>query len=359
MEDYKYTLGVVIPNWNGELYIGEMLDSIMNQTFTDWQVFVVDDLSTDNSVNIVKAFAEKDSRIHVFIRNRQPKGAQTCRNIGFELTNGAKYVIFLDNDDLISTSCFRNRVEFMDNHNELDFCISPMKSFSEYPFDQLNGIWGCKFTDDSLSDLLNWTLPMVVCTNIYKRDSYVNKNLFWDEHILSLQDSFFNIKAIATGCKYDYLESNLDTLPDYFYRIPLRRNSVSVKILSEDHFQSHIYYFTKIYESLSRKQIISYYKDLTALVYNLCKLMKNNKKAIKDLVSTPFIEEHTVLYIKLFIWNILFRKMRILNILFYSIKNYTSEKNTKWKVFQKDKAYYFRKRYESSSYQTFKEARRN
>lgn len=345
MADYKYTLGVVIPNWNGEFYIGEMLDSILNQTFTDWKVFVVDDVSSDNSVNIIKEYEKKDPRIHLLIRNREPKGAQTCRNIGFEQTTGAKYVIFLDNDDLISESCFRNRVKYMEEHKDLDFCISPMKSFREHPYDQLDGIWGCKFTENTLADLLDWTLPMVVCTNIYNRDSYIKNNLFWDESIMSLQDSFFNIRAIALGCKYDFIESHNSILPDYYYRIPLKRKSVSVKIHSKKHFQSHIYYIKQIYGLLSEEQRFSLYDDLTILVYNLCKLMKNDKKAIKELISIPFIAKNPRLRFKIFMWNLMCRKLKVLNILFYSSQKYLYEKKSKWNIFKKKKADLFRMQY--------------
>ena len=107
-----------------------MLDSLLAQTFEDFRVFVVDDQSTDRSLDILNDYSKKDKRINVYIRDREPKGAQTCRNIGFDLTIGAKFVVFFDNDDLVAPYCLEQRVRFMELHQELDYAIFPVLLYS-------------------------------------------------------------------------------------------------------------------------------------------------------------------------------------------------------------------------------------
>ena len=114
MEVCDYTLAVVIPCWNCEQYIGALLDCLLSQTLLDWKAFLIDDWCEDGTAGIIKSYEAKDARIRYYKRDREPKGAQTCRNIGFGLTEGAKYVVFFDSDDLIAPYCFEQRVLAMD-----------------------------------------------------------------------------------------------------------------------------------------------------------------------------------------------------------------------------------------------------
>ena len=121
-------VSIVIPNFNNTQYLKEIVDCIKRQTFLDWELIVVDDVSTDNSYEFALELAISDSRITVLQRDRLPKGGQTCRNIGLKNAKG-KYVIFLDSDDLISDNCLKQRVEFMQNNLDIDFGIFKAHSF--------------------------------------------------------------------------------------------------------------------------------------------------------------------------------------------------------------------------------------
>lgn len=95
-------LSIIIPVFNRAHCIGETLQSIQQQEYTHWECIVVDDGSTDTSVETVAAFAKADSRIQLFERPQTlPKGANACRNYGFEQSKG-DYINWLDSDDLMS-----------------------------------------------------------------------------------------------------------------------------------------------------------------------------------------------------------------------------------------------------------------
>lgn len=99
----KMLLSLIIPNYNSEKWIIRLLDSITNQSFCDFEIVIVDDISTDNSVELIKNY--NDSRIRLFINNRKRFNGGT-RNVGIEKAKG-EYILFADCDDYFySTKAF-------------------------------------------------------------------------------------------------------------------------------------------------------------------------------------------------------------------------------------------------------------
>lgn len=95
----KPGISIIIPVFNGEQYIAETLDSICRQSFGDFEVLVIDDGSTDSTLEIVTKYMERDEkRIHYF--HKQNGGVSSARNVGIQKAMG-EYVIFLDSDDTV------------------------------------------------------------------------------------------------------------------------------------------------------------------------------------------------------------------------------------------------------------------
>lgn len=93
-------VSIILPNFNTEEFIKEAIESVINQTFTSWNLIIIDDCSTDNSFEIAKSYEQKDSRIKVF-KNDKNLGVAETRNRGILLTN-SEWIAFLDSDDLWS-----------------------------------------------------------------------------------------------------------------------------------------------------------------------------------------------------------------------------------------------------------------
>ena len=299
----EYKLAVVIPCWNCKNEIAAMLDSILLEGFSDWKLFCVDDQSTDNTQRIIKDYAEKDHRIHLIIRKRGPKGAQTCRNIGFVMSEGAEYVVWLDSDDLISSYCFEQRVQFMDKHPELDFGVFPAKTFVKDRWEKADSFYGFPFFSDSLQAMLTWTLPMVGWTNIYRRESVVSSNLTWDERLRSMQDSDFNIQALVKGLKFEYAYAEGARI-DYFYRTA-RENALSRKIYSKEHYESHLYLLNKIIKSLSNDQIKRYQYNLEIYYLLFARIFKSDPECFSQFLGNKWIKEHPSFRLRLYLWRFL------------------------------------------------------
>ena len=91
-------VSVVMPAYNAEKYIGEAIRAVQSQTYTNWILLVIDDCSTDHTVDVVQAFVNTDDRIRLF-RNTRNLGAAKTRNRGLELSEG-EWVALLDSDDI-------------------------------------------------------------------------------------------------------------------------------------------------------------------------------------------------------------------------------------------------------------------
>lgn len=295
-------LSVIIPCWNCENEIAQMLDCILQQSFQDWQVICVDDQSTDNTLHVLQDYLNKDNRIHCIVRNRDPKGAQACRNIGFDLSEGAEYVIWFDADDLISPYCFEQRVSYMERHPNLDFGVFPAKTFKNDIWDKDKvKCYGFPFFEDSLGALLNWTITMVGWTNIYRRTSLVLCEHKWDEKIQSMQDSDFNIQSIIKGLKYNYAVIE-GAKVDYFHRLEQNKCSVSHGIHTIPHFDSHIYYLRKITESLSKEQKKKYKENLQLYFLSFAEILAKAPSYYNKLLSISWVKNYYSFYIRLKLW---------------------------------------------------------
>jgi glycosyltransferase involved in cell wall biosynthesis len=116
------TVSVIVPTFNRADLIGQTLDAIVAQTFRAWECIVVDDGSTDSTAEVVNDFKKNDSRIRLVKRDsNRLKGANTCRNVGYELSKGT-LIKWLDSDDLISSDCLEKQVAALVNGGDVVFC---------------------------------------------------------------------------------------------------------------------------------------------------------------------------------------------------------------------------------------------
>ena len=107
-----------MPCHNGEKYISDAIKSVIAQTYQDWELLVIDDNSTDNSVNLIKSFIENDSRIKL-LYNEKPTGfPATPRNLGIKQAEG-RYIAFLDCDDVWLSNKLDNQIKLFDERTSV------------------------------------------------------------------------------------------------------------------------------------------------------------------------------------------------------------------------------------------------
>ena len=123
----KAKISVVMPVYNRERYLKESIESILNQTFTDFEFIIVDDQSTDFSWQIIQEYANKDSRI-IAVKNTGKKGCYPARNCGNRLAKG-KYIAVMDSDDIALPHRLQTQFDFMEQNPDIGICGSWLKSF--------------------------------------------------------------------------------------------------------------------------------------------------------------------------------------------------------------------------------------
>ncbi|GAA4943028.1 hypothetical protein GCM10023314_15130 [Algibacter agarivorans] len=181
----KSLVSIIIPTYNRAHVIGETLDSILVQTYANWECIVVDDGSTDNTMEFMKLYCEKDTRFKYYHRPKdRPKGANACRNYGFELSNG-DYINFFDSDDLMVFNkielklkvLYETKVDYVisktidfnhPNSNEVFSSTSTNYNFKTYPLNHYNYV--CQS--------LNWLTPDALISSKFVRQIRFNEKLF-------------------------------------------------------------------------------------------------------------------------------------------------------------------------------------
>ncbi len=101
---------IITPCYNSEAYIKETIESVISQTYTDWEMLIVDDGSTDRSADIIRLYAEKDSRIRLL--TQENRGSAAARNHGLKLAEG-QYIALLDADDVWLPKFLEEQIRFM------------------------------------------------------------------------------------------------------------------------------------------------------------------------------------------------------------------------------------------------------
>ncbi|MBI1877687.1 MAG: glycosyltransferase [Chloroflexi bacterium] len=120
-------VSVIIPAYNAQNFIGETIQSVINQTYPDWEMLVVDDGSTDETRQVIEKYLT-DSRVKYLYQPNQERAA--ARNHGLRGSSG-KYIAFLDADDLWLPDKLKVQVEYLDTHSEMGLCFTHHRFINE------------------------------------------------------------------------------------------------------------------------------------------------------------------------------------------------------------------------------------
>ena len=270
-------ISIIIPLYNREVLIIETLNSLIAQTYKNWEAIIVDDGSTDNSYTIVKQLVEKDKRIKLLKRNRNPKGAPTCRNIGTEKATG-DYIVFLDSDDLLKPFALQQRIDTIKKYPNLDYWIFQTVNFENNPENEKE-IWNKVNNEDNISRFLKMDSVWHTTGPIWKAE-IVKKHLYFDEKLACWQDVDFHLQALYKKLKY----KTFFNLPsDVLYRRHAE-GSISQGSFNKEKRKSQVY-FVKKYFKLYNKPV--YRIIIKQLTINLIK--KNAQSRYwKNLLNLTF-----------------------------------------------------------------------
>ena len=162
-------VSLVMPIYNGKEYLKESLDSILSQTYQNWEFIIINEYgSDDGSIDILKEYADKDSRF-IIVQNKERLGISASMNVGLRMANG-KYIARMDSDDISLPTRLEKQVQFMETHDDIDMCGTCVKIFGTRAFD-----WKLEFDPEIIDSNLLFYSPCVHPT-IMMRTSFLREN---------------------------------------------------------------------------------------------------------------------------------------------------------------------------------------
>ncbi len=272
-------VSVIMPCYNTEKYLAEAIESILEQTFCDFELIIVDDSSTDKSPQIIRQYKKKDYRI-VSVSNKNKKGISGAMNTGIDLTRG-EYLVRMDSDDISLSDRLKKQVEFLDKNQKYGICSVNISLFGLTESPML-----FKKRDAPLEWLLFWENPIANATIMYRRSIIEKNNLRFGDYELAEDYDFLSRVVLFT--RPFALEEVL-----YKYRIHSRsifqRKGDQAKLNSLEISNSFANNVTQTEVPLFHQKLTNFYendatdKDLNVINISLWlnKLLENSKELWK------------------------------------------------------------------------------
>jgi glycosyltransferase involved in cell wall biosynthesis len=210
----KSLVSIIIPTYNRANLIGETLDSVLAQTYTNWECIIVDDGSTDNTQEVAKKWVDKDSRFNYWYKENA--GVSSARNLGFEKSYG-DFIVFLDSDDILANFSLSKRVQMFSQYPDNDGLV-----FSTYFFkDNIKNLESLfnidpeiKNKENYLALFLNYQFPFTVMSPIWRRA--VLQKIKFKDGLQLLEDVVFHIEILFLK----NIKIQRINLVDNYYRRP-------------------------------------------------------------------------------------------------------------------------------------------
>lgn len=209
-------ISIITPCYNAEPYIARTIQSVQNQTITDWEMIIIDDGSIDNSVEIVKDIACNDQRIKLF--QKENGGSASARNMGLALAQG-EFIQFLDADDTIEPTKIERQITLMEQEL-LDV------TYSDYCMVNEDGTHEDKkgHTFNLFKLLIGWglfgTIPFHAF--IYRHEFLRQNKIMSSSEIREREDWDFHIKVFSATTRIQRLKGYCGA---HYYRTPTGKTS--------------------------------------------------------------------------------------------------------------------------------------
>ncbi len=260
----KPLISIIIPTFNRAHLIGETLDSVLAQTYQNWECIVVDDGSTDDTEEVMQIYCQKDNRIKYFHRPMEHlPGGNGARNYGFKMSKG-EYIQWFDSDDLMDIDCLNFKIK---NIGANDLLITSGRKRDE--FGNYTDLRMSFDKDQSLfKEIVTYESEIMTPTVFIKRDALAPLKLF-DEYLKRGQETeFFARLSFENQFKYSFINKGLFT-----YRLHKDSKSSQPQTI---YLTSRVKYFLDNFErGLILKDsdlIVRFYKKIIAILFEFIKI---------------------------------------------------------------------------------------
>lgn len=280
-------ISIVVPIYNVEQYLERCIDSLIGQTYEDIEIVLVNDGSTDLSLDICKRYEQLDKR--VVLVDKANGGLSDARNSGLKKATG-EYVLFVDSDDFVDKKTCEQFVEkaigWPDIISGNAKVINGDKiSFMRRSMSEVDECDGRLFLE---RELRNGTMYMAAWLNLYKLSFLKDNNLVFEKGLLH-EDEEFTPRVFLKAKKVKNI--NFD-----FYNYIIRENSISNnKDLSKnaEHLYSTLYKLEKIYDVIEDENLKKMLKNSLVDKYlNMFQMLKNTKSKTNIKFDVKFLKRN-------------------------------------------------------------------
>lgn len=229
-------ISVIVPVYNAEKYINRCVDSVLAQTFVDFELILVDDGSFDKCCAICDDYAHKDGRVRVF--HKKNGGAASARNFGLSKATGA-YVAFIDADDYIGKEYFEKLAGQLNNKPsytiiQCGMTLETKDNKSLFSHKEMK----CNH-NEYIRMIISRQIPIFLfqstVSKLYNRSILVDNNLLFDESVAISEDCLFNTQLMPFVNSYCYVDCNA-----YYYNQHNEDSLTHVKKRDFNSVLSHI-----------------------------------------------------------------------------------------------------------------------
>lgn len=327
----KIDITVVIPMFNRASLILDTLHSIQAQTSKEWQCIVVDDGSTDKSCQIVNDFAKNDKRIKLVERDRLPKGANTCRNIGLDLAS-TNWVVFFDSDDLMMPWCIEKRIEAIENSQHEDVLLFQGATFTE---NNIIGFRNNPRADDYLKEISKFNISLSTPCALWKRDKIKEIN-GWNEKFQRWQDPELFIRAFRCKLRHKWISE----YPDHVIRVEDDKSKITNSQNAYKSFESFLENLCIVYQDLSDD--LRFVFENSVYFYCLRASYFINKKQSKKIINllsknSFFTTFRKIKFRLLMLFNVKLKNVKFVKGIIHKLIEFEIEKYTPKKSYIDDK----------------------
>jgi glycosyltransferase involved in cell wall biosynthesis len=282
-------LSIIIPVYNGQKYLQECFESILEQSFCDYEVVIVNDGSVDASEDICKAFVEKDKRFHLF--TTENRGVSHARNYGMKQAAG-QWVMFLDCDDYLLEESLSPLMELADEGTE-EVCANYF-SENSYGYTGANEEIPSEYVMTMILDPVNnRLLPefyhlecatlLGVWGKLFRRDLIEKYDLKFDEQLKLSEDMLFHLHYLSKISKV-----RLSDCPVFYYR---QHEASVTRNFKEEHLANRYYLFEQL-EKINKKDAVFVISTMLQLAGYVEKDTSGKQKKGLRRELRRFFEEH-------------------------------------------------------------------
>lgn len=203
----KPILSVIMPAYNSEDYIEQAILSVLNQTFKDFELIIIDDNSTDSTFKIINKFALKDSRIRVLQSKKNLNcGGDKCANLGLEAARG-KYIARMDADDITYPTRFEKQIKFLEKNKNIYLVGSNADVINH--MGEIIGEKNEPLTSDAIYKAYFGFHPLIHPTCVFRNKLKKGKKFKYEIKYSANNDYYTFFKLICQGYKFVNMEEKL------------------------------------------------------------------------------------------------------------------------------------------------------